>query len=120
MKKILMVDDVSTNIKCANEVLKDKYQLITARSGQVALKLLEETKPDLIILDINMPDMDGYELLEIIKGKEEFADVPVVFLTAENDEESEAKGLRLGAVDYIMKPFGPKILLGRIDKILMI
>ena len=116
MKKILMVDDVSTNIKCATEVFKGKYELVTARSGQLALNILDETKPDLIILDINMPDMDGYELITIIKDKEEYANIPIVFLTAENDQESEEKGLSLGATDYIMKPFGPKILLSRIEK----
>ena len=118
MRKILMVDDVSTNIKCAEEVLKGKYELINARSGQTALEILEETEPDLIILDVNMPDMDGYELIKIIKDKKEYANIPVIFLTAENDEESEKKGLKLGATDYISKPFGPKILLGRIDSIL--
>jgi len=120
MKKILMVDDVSTNIKCATEVLKDGYELVTARSGQKALDILKDTKPDLIILDINMPDMDGFELLTIIKGKEGFTDVPIIFLTAENDKVSEEKGLSLGATDYITKPFGPKILLGRIEKALEI
>jgi len=115
-----MVDDVSTNIKCATEVLKDGYELVTARSGQKALDILKDTKPDLIILDINMPDMDGFELLTIIKGKEGFTDVPIIFLTAENDKVSEEKGLSLGATDYITKPFGPKILLGRIEKALEI
>lgn len=118
MKIILMVDDVSTNIKCATEVLKDKYQVITAKNGATALLILEETKPDLIILDINMPDMDGYELLKIIKSIKECAEVPVIFLTAENDEESKEKGLRMGAVDYLIKPFGPQILLKRVDEII--
>ena len=123
MKKILMVDDVSTNIKCATEVfknVKNGYELLTARSGQKALDILNDVKPDLIILDINMPDMDGFELLTIIKGKEDLANVPIIFLTAENDKESEEKGLSLGATDYITKPFGPKILLSRIEKALAI
>ena len=118
MKKILMVDDVSTNIKCATEVLKDKYQVSTAKNAYLALEILDEVKPDLIILDINMPDMDGFELLEIIKAKKEYANVPIIFLTAENDVQSEQKGLGIGAIDYITKPFGPMILLSRIDKIL--
>ena len=118
MKIILMVDDVSTNIKCAAEVLKDKYQVVTARNGPTALLILDETKPDLIILDINMPDMDGYELLEIIKSKQECANIPIIFLTAESDAESKEKSFSMGATDYIMKPFGPKILRRRIDEIL--
>ena len=118
MKKILMVDDVSTNIKCVLEVLKDKYQVATAKNARLALELLAEINPDLIILDINMPDMDGFELLEIIKAKKEYENIPVIFLTAENDVQSEEKALGMGAAGYIMKPFGPMILLSRIDEIL--
>ncbi|MCL2255056.1 MAG: diguanylate cyclase [Lachnospiraceae bacterium] len=118
MKQILMVDDVTTNIKCATEVLKDHYQLITAKTGQGALEILENARPDLILLDVNLPDMDGFELMEAFQNNDEIADIPVVFLTAETDTMSEAKGMRLGAMDYIKKPFGPEILLTRINKIL--
>ncbi len=116
MKHILMIDDVTTNLKCATEVLKKKYKLSTAKSGVKALEFLEHTKPDMILLDINMPDMDGYELLEIMKKDDEYKDIPIIFLTAESDMESEAKGLEMGAMDYIRKPFDPDILLSRIAK----
>ena len=118
MDKILLVDDVATNLKCVSQSLKDKYQFITAKSGEEALKLIKEEKPDLILLDICMPDMDGYEVLERIKAEKDGADIPVVFLTGESNIESEVKGRELGAVDFMRKPFMPATLIERIQKIL--
>lgn len=118
MKHILMVDDVKTNLKCAAEVLKDTYEVTTARSGEQALFLLKEKIPDLILLDINMPDMDGYEVMERLKQDDELKDIPVVFLTAGTDRESEIKGLKMGAMDFLRKPFEPEIMRSRINKIL--
>lgn len=120
MKHILMVDDVATNLKCAGEVLKDKYELSKAKSGKQALGMLKERRPDLILMDISMPDMDGYEVVEKIRENEEWADIPVVFLTADADSESELKAFRVGAMDFIRKPFDPNILMTRIDRILEI
>lgn len=120
MKHILMVDDVATNLKCAGEVLKDKYELSMAKSGKQALKLLNEIQPDLIILDINMPDMDGYETMEKIKENPKCADIPVVFLSADAENESELKSFHLGAMDFIRKPFDPSIMMTRIDRILKV
>jgi len=118
MKTILMVDDVSTNLICAAEVLKNYYQVSTARSGRQALLMLKEMTPDLIMLDINMPQMNGYEVLSKIKENPEWASIPVMFLTAENDMSQEIKGLEMGAMDYIRKPFDPDVMRARIEKAL--
>ncbi len=119
-KHILMVDDVTTNLKCVGEVLKDTYKLSMAKSGRQALRFLKRSKPDLILLDINMPDMDGYQTMKYIKSSPEYADIPVVFLTANMETESEIEGFRLGAMDFIRKPFEPEVMLGRINKVLQI
>ena len=118
MKHILIVDDVTTNLKCAVEVLKDSYEVTTAKSGSQALDLLKERVPDLILLDVDMPGMSGYEVMERLNQEDTFKDIPVVFLTAGADKESEIKGLKMGAMDIIRKPFEPEIMRGRIDKIL--
>jgi len=118
MKHILMVDDVATNLKCAAEVLKDSYDITTARSGKQALLIVKEYVPDLILLDINMPEMDGYEVMEKLKENPDTKDIPIIFLTAETDQASEVKGLKMGAMDFIRKPFEPEVMRSRIDKIL--
>lgn len=118
MKRILMVDDVSTNLICASEVLKSSYEIITAKSGSQALAILQETTPDLILLDVVMPDMDGYEVFQKIKDMPKAHDIPVIFLTAEQDQQKELKGFEMGAMDFIRKPFEPEIMRSRIDKIL--
>ena len=120
MKHILMVDDVATNLKCAGEVLKDKYEISKAKSGKQALEMIEERRPDLVLMDISMPDMDGYEVVEKIRENADWADIPVVFLTADADSESEMKAFKLGAMDFIRKPFDPNILITRMDRILQI
>ncbi len=119
-KHILIVDDVTTNLKLAADVLKDQYQLSMAKSGAQALEFLKKAKPDLILLDVRMPGMDGYETLEQIKSNSETANIPVVFLTVDDQRESEIKGLKMGAMDFILKPFEPEIMLSRINKILQI
>ncbi|MDD3369459.1 MAG: diguanylate cyclase [Lachnospiraceae bacterium] len=120
MKHILMVDDVTTNLKCISEVLRSSYQLSLAKSGEQALKFLQNNTPDLILLDINMPDMDGYETLEKIRNMQGLENVPVVFLTADTDQEAEIKGLRMGARDFIRKPIEPQIMTQRIENVLQI
>lgn len=119
-KHILIVDDVTTNLKLAAEVLQEKYKLSMAKSGQQAIQFLEKVKPDLILLDIRMPEMDGYQTLEVIKANPATANIPVVFLTVDDQRESEIKGLKMGAMDFILKPFEPEVMLSRIDKILQI
>lgn len=119
-KHILIVDDVTTNLKVAADVLQDHYQLSMAKSGAQALDFLKKARPDLILLDIRMPGMDGYETLERIKSNIETANIPVVFLTVDDQRESEIKGLKMGAMDFILKPFEPDVMLSRIEKILQI
>lgn len=120
MKHILMVDDITTNLKFAAEVLKDTYKLSMAKSGKQALKFLEKVQPDLILLDVLMPEMNGYETYEKIKENPEIATIPVIFLTADLDDENEIRGLRMGAMDYIKKPFEPEVMRSRIEKVLRI
>ncbi len=119
-KHILIVDDVTTNLKLAAEVLQGHYKLSMAKSGAQAIQFLQKAKPDLILLDIRMPEMDGYQTLEIIKSNPNTANIPVVFLTVDDQRESEIKGLKMGAMDFILKPFEPGVMLSRIDKILQI
>ncbi|MBO5342367.1 MAG: diguanylate cyclase [Lachnospiraceae bacterium] len=119
-KHILIVDDVTTNLKLAAEVLQGHYKLSMAKSGEQAIQFLQKVKPDLILLDIRMPEMDGYQTLEIIKANPATANIPVVFLTVDDQRESEIKGLKMGAMDFILKPFEPGVMLSRIDKILQI
>lgn len=113
-----MVDDVSTNLICATQVLRPQYEVSTAKSGRQALLMLNEMTPDLIMLDINMPVMDGYEVFEKLKANPEWASIPVVFLTAESDMTKEIKGLEMGAMDFIRKPFDPDVMKTRVDKIM--
>lgn len=119
-KHILIVDDVTTNLKLAAEVLQEHYKLSMAKSGQQAIQFLQKVKPDLILLDVRMPEMDGYQTLELIKANPNTANIPVVFLTVDDQRESEIKGLKMGAMDFILKPFEPEVMLSRIDKILQI
>lgn len=118
MKHILMVDDTTTNLKSAAEVLSPYYQVSQAKSGKQALKFLEKNQPDLILLDLMMPEMDGYETLERIKLNPDNAKIPVIILTADTEEESEERGLSMGAMDFIHKPFNAEGMLGRIEKVL--
>ena len=118
MKRILVVDDSTTNLKFVEGVLKDEYKLTLVKSGAQALKFLENNTPDLILLDIMMPEMDGFETFEKIKALDEINNIPVVYLTADVDSESEIRGLEMGAVDFIRKPFVPEVMKNRIARIL--
>lgn len=113
-KSILMIDDVRLNLAAANDVLKDEYNLYEAMSAKEGFEKLEDITPDLILLDINMPDMDGYEMLQKMKESRRLSKIPVIFLTAENRASSEVKGFDLGAVDFITKPFVPTVMKRRI------
>ncbi len=118
MKHVLIIDDVMTNLKVISEILKDNYQISTAKSGKIALLMLKEITPDIILLDINMPDMDGFEVMAKIKSDQDLKHIPIILLTAETDQEWEAKGLKLGAMDFIRKPFEPEVISSRIDKVI--
>jgi len=110
-----MVDDDITNLNVARNNLAGKYNILTAPSGEKLFTLLEKTSPDLILLDIEMPEMDGYEVIKRLKRSGKTARIPVIFLTAKIDPENEVRGLNLGAVDYITKPFSKELLLTRIN-----
>ncbi|MDR0325899.1 MAG: response regulator [Oscillospiraceae bacterium] len=112
---IIMVDDSATNLAMVKKTLSDQYDVITIASCAELLNILEIVSPDLILLDIEMPDMSGYDVIKEVKDKAETAHIPVIFLTSRRDPESELEGLSLGAVDYIHKPFSPPLLAKRIE-----
>lgn len=120
MKSILVVDDAITNLKFVENILKDEYKLILVKSGEKALKYLENNYVDLILLDLLMPEMDGIQVFEALRKMEQGSNVPVVFLTANVDVENEIKCLELGAVDFIRKPLIPEIMKNRINHILQL
>jgi len=104
-KTIMIVDDTEVNIVILVEALQDEYDLIVAIDGLEAIDILKEQKPDLILLDIMMPEMDGYEVLGNLKKEWDLEYIPVILLSAISDSDSKTKGFSLGAVDYITKPF---------------
>ena len=113
--KILVVDDVSQNIQVIGNILyENNYQVSFALSGPEALTLLNHEHYDLILLDILMPGMDGYEVCKIVKANQKISHIPIIFLTAKSDTDSILKGFELGAVDYLSKPFNTKELLARV------
>ena len=114
-EKILIVDDTASNIDTLIAVLGDKYDLRVAVDGETALSVLQQpVLPDLILLDIMMPGMDGYDVCRTIKGSERTRGIRIVFLTAMAESKDQEKGLMLGAEDYITKPFDPAIVLARV------
>jgi len=112
---VLIVDDEPININAVVQILLDKYELKVAVSAKVALEIIEKEKPNLILLDINMPEMNGYEMAEILQNSEKNKDIPFIFLTANNDPQSIKKGFEYGAVDYISKPFSKEELFARVE-----
>ena len=118
MKSILVVDDNKMNLAAARTVLGSKYKVIPVLNGQQALRFLAQNECDLILLDIKMPEMDGFELLEKIRTMECCRSIPVIFLTADKDTETETRGFQVGAVDFITKPFAPEVILSRVGRTL--
>ena len=114
MKTIFVVDDNDVNLVQAKRALDGHYRVRTMPSAERMLAIIEKIIPDLILLDIQMPEMDGFAAINKLKENTQTADIPVMFLTASTDDEIEAKGLELGAVDFITKPFSPPVLLNRI------
>ncbi|MCL1900967.1 MAG: response regulator [Firmicutes bacterium] len=113
-KTIFVIDDNDTNLSTAEAALENHYRVITLPSAQRMFTMLEKLKPNLILLDIEMPDMDGFEALRRLKENQTFSKIPVIFLTSRNDAKTEARGFELGAVDYISKPFSAPVLLNRV------
>ncbi|MCX7944194.1 MAG: response regulator, partial [Deltaproteobacteria bacterium] len=113
---VLVVDDSPENINVIKSVFKDIYRIKAATSGERAIEIANsEEKPDLILLDIIMPGMNGYETIKKLKANPNTAEIPVIFLTSKGEVEDERTGFDLGAVDYITKPINPAILFARVD-----
>ncbi len=111
---VLVVDDTETNIDIVLETLEEDYELSVATNGEEALEIVESDPPDIILLDIMMPGIDGYEVCTRLKADKKTKKIPVIFLTAKSEVADEMKGLKLGAVDYITKPLSPPILQARV------
>ncbi|WP_018151380.1 response regulator [Leeia oryzae] len=113
---ILVVDDTPENLRLVSSLLKDSYKVRVATNGMLALEMAaQEPQPALILLDIMMPEMDGYEVCMRLKQQPNTADIPIIFLTARSESEDERKGFDLGAVDYITKPINPMVLTARVQ-----
>lgn len=116
MKKIMVIDDNVTNLNVARKALEDLYEVLPMISGQKALKIMNKITPDLILLDVEMPEMNGFEVLKNIKSLgNPYDEIPVIFVTGIDDNSSEFEGLNLGAVDYVTKPFSFPLLLKRVE-----
>ena len=117
-KKILVVDDEDDILQFLELVLREKgYDVVTAASGQEALTRAQIEKPDLVLLDIMMPQMDGWEVLKLLRVDDETADIPVAMLSARTEAKDRVQGLQEGAIDYICKPFALQELLEKIGTI---
>jgi CheY-like chemotaxis protein len=115
-KTVLLVDDAPSNIQMANSILKDIYKIRIATNGPKALELVKVApSPDLVLLDVSMPDMDGYEVCTRLRADPETRDIPVIFLTGQTEIEDETRGFDVGAVDYIHKPFSPAVVTARVQ-----
>jgi len=114
-RKIIFVDDVNYNLMTIKDRLKKHYEVFPAQSSAILFKILEHVKPDLILLDVNMPGMNGYETIEKLKADDRYADIPVIFLTNQSSQENAVKGISLGAVGYVTKPLTISLLIEHID-----
>ena len=113
-KTIFVVDDNGTNLSMAEEALEDQYRVITLSSAAKMFAILEKVTPDLILLDIEMPEMDGFEAIKQLKASDSYARIPVIFMTATGGAANETLGKELGAADFITKPFSAPALLDRV------
>ncbi|MDH5720062.1 MAG: diguanylate cyclase [Spirochaetia bacterium] len=113
-QKVLIVDDSKTNVQILTEILGPYYTTHSTHKGSEVLDLAASIKPDIILLDVIMPDIDGYEVCRQLKKESDFKNIPVIFISAMDSEIDEAKGLQLGAIDYITKPVSPAIVMARV------
>ena len=118
MKKVLVVDDNSVSLSLVKSMLSDLYTVSAVLSGEQALRFLEKKECDLILLDINMPEMSGFETIRAIKDNEVTKDIPIIFLTADNDPETEKRCFEMGAFDFIVKPIQKATLRSRVGRTL--
>ncbi|MDR1733043.1 MAG: response regulator [Synergistaceae bacterium] len=117
-KIILAVDDAQTNLQVIQGVLKDSFEMRLAKSGNMALMTLDRITPDLILLDIDMPGMSGFECMEAIRSQPRLKDVPVIFVTSHATKELVVEAGERGAKDYVVKPFDPELLKSKVHKAL--
>ena len=117
---VLVVDDTPDNLHLMSGLLRESYRVKVANQGEKALRIVQEEAPDLILLDIMMPGLDGYEVCRRLKALPKVRDVPVIFLTAKSEIEDETRGFELGAVDYITKPISPPIVMARVHTHLLL
>ena len=112
---IMLVDDNPVILQAGKGILQEKYNVATASSAAKMFEFLKTNKPSLILLDIDMPEMTGYQAIKFLKAKDETKDIPVIFLTGKTDVDSKLEGYSLGAVDYLVKPFEKNMLLSRVN-----
>lgn len=115
---VMMIDDDIINIKAVKSRLKDEFDIVAVQSGKEAFKILEKKKPDLILLDVYMPEMDGHDVIKALKKNPEYRDIPVVFLTSDAEENTEIQGFSEGATDFLRKPLRKDVAIQRIRRIL--
>lgn len=114
MAQILIVDDVPANIRVLGELLRDQHEILVANNGSRAVQIAQSKRPDLILMDVMMPEMDGYAACRALKLTAVTADIPVIFITARNETDDVVKGFESGGVDYVTKPFNPPELFARV------
>ena len=119
-QKIMLIDDSKTNLTMGKTILSELYDVYALPSADKLFEFLKHVTPDLILLDIKMPGINGYEAITLLKADKQYADIPVIFVTAKSSESDEYEGLALGAIDYVTKPFIPALLLKRIENHLLI
>jgi len=119
-QKIMLVDDNKANLSIGKSILSEHYDVFAMSSADRLFEFLKHVIPDLILLDVDMPGMNGYEAITLLKADKQYADIPVIFVTARNSESDEYEGLGLGAIDYVTKPLAPALLLKRIENHLLI
>ena len=115
---VLVVDDTVENIDVLRSILGDKYKIKVALNGEKALKITGKKPPDIILLDVMMPEMGGYEVCRRLKANENTQNIPVIFVTGHQDAEEIEKGMALGAVDYLSKPVDPELVKAKVEKYL--
>ena len=119
-KKILIIDDTELMVKLITDVLSDKgYMVVSAHNGADGIKMVAAEKPDLVLLDIVMPGLDGFEVCKLLRDDESNNLMPIIILTAQGNEDDKLTGLELGADDYITKPFNPRELISRVHNTLL-
>ena len=115
METIFVVDDIDVNLVVAEEALSEQYNVITFGSAELMFEALEDIIPSLILLDIMMPEMDGFAALKQLKSNPNYARIPVVFLTGKNDDATKSRGFEMGIADFIIKPFSEQLLLNCVE-----